>query len=106
MVSQARRILDTVEPSCPDFYLVLAGPKSSASTSSGGIRPWCVDNVYLFGAKALAADRADRGQKAGVASSVRNELWSAAEIFPQRTGRVVLTEAQRLILGQFSSAVL
>jgi hypothetical protein len=75
-------LLDTADHPCLDYYLVLCGPKAIAMTSKYGIRPTCIENVYLFDAAAVCADQLGRGIKSGVASSVRSALWAAAEIYP------------------------
>jgi hypothetical protein len=65
-----------------DYYLVLTGPRSAVASSKGSTRPW---RVYLFDSKDLLADLTSRGVKVGVATSVRNALWEAAEVYPTFT---------------------
>lgn len=82
----------------------MTGPLSGPVSSRGTTRPWVIDAVYLFDARELVADLQARGVKMGVATSVRQELWRAAEIYPiQRSRRLVLTEEQRTMLGLFGS---
>ena len=75
-------LLDTSESVRLDYYLVLAGPLSAAASSRGSTRPWCIEAVFLFDARQLRAEQAERGVKRGVASSVVKRQWEAAEIFP------------------------
>ena len=81
----------------PASYLVLTGPKQAAD-----VRPMVVDAVYLFDAAAVVADLRARGRKIGVASSVRGELWEAAEIYPRHNPAFPLTGEQRELLALFS----
>ena len=97
-------LLDLTPDALPDYYLVMTGPLSGPVSSRGTTRPWVIDAVYLFDARELVADLQARGVKMGVATSVRQELWRAAEIYPiQRSRRLVLTEEQRTMLGLFGS---
>ena len=52
----------------PDFYLVLAGPKSGPISSRGTIRPWVISSVFLFEAEELV--NALGGARIGIATSV------------------------------------
>jgi hypothetical protein len=95
-------ILDVRPDALPDFYLVLAGPKSTVSSSRGGERPWVIENVYLFDAPQLVRRLRSRGVKIGVATSVRQQLWEEAEVYPTaRNKRLILTDAQRKLLAHF-----
>ncbi|GAA0826506.1 hypothetical protein ACFQVD_27950 [Streptosporangium amethystogenes subsp. fukuiense] len=82
-------LLDVTERPALDFYLVLTGPASRASSSRGGTRPWCIESVYLFDARRLLAELRARGVRIGTASSVLAAQWAAAEIYP-RTGNPAL----------------
>ena len=85
-----------------DNYLVLAGPKSSAVSSRGGTRPWQIEAVYLFDARKLLADVLERAVKVGVATSVRNSQWRAAEIYPEQINpRLLVDSSQAERLGLF-----
>ena len=75
-------VLDICEEHVPDFYLVLAGPKSSALTSKGSTRPLVIKEVFLFDAPALIARVRKRGVKLGDATSVISDEWETARIFP------------------------
>ena len=88
-----------------DNYLVLAGPTSAAMTSRGGKRPWQIDAVYLFDAKKLLAQTVERGVKVGVATSVRNPQWRAAEIYPEQINpRLMVGPSQVERLGLFRAS--
>ncbi|WP_223165395.1 DUF6998 domain-containing protein [Lentzea indica] len=92
----------------PDLYLVLAGPKAPAAGSRGTVRPMVVDAVHLFDAAAVATELRSRGRKVGTASSVRAELWEAAEIYPRHNPTFTVTDKQRellAMLGSHSSAL-
>lgn len=95
-------LLDLCEQG-PDLYLVLTGPKAPAASSRGAVRPMVVDAVYLFDAPAVVADLRARGRKIGIASSVRGELWEAAEIYPRHNPAFVVTEEQRDLLALLGS---
>lgn len=85
-----------------DFYLVLTGSPATAATARQRLRPWMITNVYLFDARALAEDLRSRGRRIGTASSVRNEHWAAAEIYPGDAHSAVrLTAQQRDALARF-----
>lgn len=95
-------VLDIRPDALPDFYLVLAGPESQAVSSRGQARPWYVDAVFLFHAKALCDALRQRGLKIGVATSVRSELWRNAEVFPnRRCPDLLLNNQQREALTLF-----
>jgi hypothetical protein len=105
MYGKREGLLDTSDDPSLDYYLVLCGPKSTAMTSRGGTRPFCVAAVYLFDAVVLRADQATRGIKSGVASSVRGALWDAAEVFPrQARSELTLTPEQADALVNFAPA--
>jgi hypothetical protein len=96
-------ILDMTTAEVLDEYLVMTGPASAAVSSQGGTRPWCIDSVYLFDARALLADLTARGRSIGTASSIRTELWTPAEIYPkQGSKRLPLTERQVEALHLFA----
>ncbi|MCX2949761.1 hypothetical protein [Lentzea sp. NEAU-D7] len=87
----------------PDLYLVLAGPKVPPASSRGTTRPLVIDAVYLFDAAAIVAALRARGRRIGTASSVRAELWEAAEIYPRHNPSFPLTSEQREQLALFGS---
>jgi len=58
--------------------------------------------VYLFDAQHLLADLRARGVKIRTGSSVRRELWTAAEIYPEtQNTTLVLCQEQRDLLALF-----
>ncbi len=85
-----------------DYYLVLAGPRSSLLTSWGGTRPWRIDHVYLFHAPTLLAEQRSRGVKTGVAASVLKRQWTSAEIYPDHMNPLLpLSDRQTRLLELF-----
>jgi hypothetical protein len=86
----------------PDNYLVFAGPISPAASSRGTVRPWCISSVYLFDGEELRDELTARGVKIGVATSVRGHQWTAAEIYPSATNRMLtVTPDQAAMLDLF-----
>ncbi len=95
-------LLDIKAEALPDYFLVFTGPKALASSSRGESRPWIIEEVFLFDAKALAERLRARGVKFGVATSVRNEEWKAARIFPSGDHSPLrLSKDQRKALSRF-----
>jgi hypothetical protein len=95
-------LLDTTEAETLDYYLVLTGPQSAAVSSRSGTRPWRIDAVYLFDARELRAEQIARGVKRGTASSMKNQQWVAAEIFPTvRNSLFQVTDHQLELLKLF-----
>jgi hypothetical protein len=83
-------LLDITPSYLPDYYLVLTGLKTAVLSSVGISCPWAIESVYLFNAKELVEILKERGIKIGVATSVINALWEAAEIYP-RCNNISLT---------------
>lgn len=97
-------LLDMTEDPALDYYLVLSGPKVS-SRDHRSLRPWRIDAVYLFDARALLSEHRARGVKVGVAAGVRDAQWLAAEVYPTPTCQtLVLTDEQRDALRLFAPA--
>lgn len=95
-------ILDMTTSEVLDYYLVMTGPLAAAASSLGGVRPWCIHNVYLFDARQLLEAQRVRGVKIGIASSVPKALWAAAEIFPAAANdQFAVTAEQRAVLEIF-----
>lgn len=95
-------MLDMTESDVLDYYLVLTGPLATGATARQWLRPWVITNVYLFDARALAEDLRTRGSRIGTASSVRNEHWAAAEVYPSNAHWLLqLTQNQRDALARF-----
>lgn len=76
-------LLDVNTDHLPDYYLVMAGPKTAPASSAGTTRPWLVSEVFLFEAEGLLKRLRSRGVKIGVATSVTAVEWHAARIFPE-----------------------
>lgn len=97
-------LLDVTESPDLDYYLVMTGPIAPAASSRNTVRPWCVDFVYLFDARALRQELIERGVKRGTATSVRKHQWLASEIYPSATNpSLPLTPDQRGLLQRFHS---
>ena len=95
-------VLDLHARRPPEYYLALTGPVGSAASSRGATRPWVIQSVYLFDAPHLLADLRARGVKIRTGSSVRRELWIAAEIYPEpRNAALFLSQEQRDLLALF-----
>lgn len=82
MYGKREGILDIGEEYVPDYYLVLAGPKATQSTSKGATRPWVIKEVFLFDGPALVGRLRKRGVKIGIAISVVLAEWESARIYP------------------------
>jgi hypothetical protein len=96
-------VLDVSLSEALDYYLVLTGPRSASGSSKRGTRPWRIDAVYLFGAKHLLTDLTSRGVKVGIATSIRNAQWEAAEIYPTSANpSLTVSAAQSTQLALFS----
>lgn len=95
--------IDLVLDEGPDFYLVLTGPRETAGTSRGAIRPFTIEHVFLFEAEPLLSELRERGVKVGTASSVRAHQWADAMVYPEpRNPALVLTEDQSAQLQLFA----
>jgi hypothetical protein len=58
--------------------------------------------VFLFDAPRLVDELAKAAVKVGIATSVREHLWDAAELWPnQRNTMLTLTDEQRKMLRLF-----
>ncbi len=66
----------------PDFYLVMTGPKTGATSSRGMTRPWAIEFVFLFDARELVTQLKKREVKINEAISVAQQFWGDAEIYP------------------------
>jgi hypothetical protein len=95
-------LLDIREHAVPDYYLVLTGPRAPAVSSRGEARLWSIEGAYLFDAPALVASLGARGLKLGIATSVRREYWTAAEVYTvSRSPALRLDDHPRALLGLF-----
>jgi hypothetical protein len=96
-------LLDMTESAALDYYLVLTGPRAAAVSSRFSVRPWLIDAIYLFDAADLPAQLRAHKVKIGVATSISNSLWDAAEIFPAvGNPRLPVTDAQTSQLRLFA----
>lgn len=102
LYGKRENILDIKPSQLADYYLVLTGPKKPASNSMGETRPVKITNVYLFDIPELIMQLKPRKIKIGVATSVANRYWEAAEIYPKQKNRTIyLTEKQKQLLTLF-----
>jgi len=93
--------LDINPAAVPDTYLVLSGPRATATTKKH-IRPWVITHVYLFDAPTLHAELKARGVKLQVGASLLREQWDRAEVYPEaRSLLYSLSDDQRSALGLF-----
>src|SRR5713226_8567296 len=98
-------VLDLHARGAPDYYLALTGPAGSAVSSRGTTRPWVIQSVYLFDARRLLEDLRARGVKIRTGSSVRQAVWTAAEVYPEpRNTPLVFIPEQRDLLVLFGPA--
>jgi hypothetical protein len=94
--------LDMRKDALPDFYLVLAGPKTAAVSSEGTTRPWVIEYVYLVGAEPLVRELKKRGIEPTEATSVRRADWEMCELYPEpRCPYFTLTDEQKALIGLF-----
>lgn len=97
-------MLDITPAALPDNYLVLTGPRATSFTSRGSARPWWIDAVYLFDAAALVDTLKLAGVKLGIATSVAQAYWRAAQVYPVAAHPLFVLDAeQRQRLRLFGS---
>ena len=95
-------LLDIRPDAVPDYYLVLAGPRSSVASSRGTTQPWVIESVFLFDGHAVVKELSERGVKIGVATSVRRHFWDEAEIYPSPNNPTLpLSAEQRAMIALF-----
>lgn len=98
------RLLDITPKALPDYYLVMTGPPSAAMTSRSSSRPAVIDRIYLFDAEALYIQLLERNIKVGIATSVIQQLWHEAEVYPEQNNpKLPLSETQKQMLVLFRS---
>ncbi len=86
----------------PDYYLVLAGPKSGVASIRNLANPWTIESVFLFDAHKLVEVLRERNVKIGTTTSVIGVLWDRAEIYPKQVNNMLmLSEEQRTLLALF-----
>jgi hypothetical protein len=95
-------VLDMSESDQLDYYLVLAGPPAAAASSPGATRPRGIEAVFLLDARQHRAGQTERGARRGIASSVLQRHWAAAEISPATANPLLtITPGQAAILTLF-----
>lgn len=83
----------------PDYFLVLTGPQKVESKA----HPWVIESVYLFESKKLKKLLSERGVKIGRPTSVVQEIWRNAEVYPKETNPILsLSKTQRKLLSHFN----
>ena len=78
-----------------DFFLVLAGPKSGATSSKGTDRLSIVDSVYFFESESLLAALRKRGVTIGATTSVADEYWEQAMIYPHQRCTLIEVDSRQ-----------
>ena len=92
-------ILDMTLDDPPDFYLVLTGPRATATSSKGQTRPLTISSAYLFDHHELVSRLT---VKIGTATSVKNQFWNEAEIYPSQNNELLqLTPERRSMIEMF-----
>lgn len=95
-------LLDIGKSIAPDYYLVLAGPRTPAASSRGTHRPWTINAVYLVDTLTLMSELHTSGVAVREATSVRRHVWQASEIWPTPTSSLLpLDDQQRSLLALF-----
>lgn len=85
-----------------DYYLVLAGPRTSESPAHSPSNPWTIESVFLFNAQELLTALRERHVQIGSGTSVIGELWDRAQLYPvQHNTRLPLSEEQRNLFALF-----
>ena len=98
-------LLDITPKHLPDYYLVLAGPRTAAASSRGATRPWAISSVFLFDTRKLMPRLKARGIKIGTATGVARHYWDDAEVYPtQASGALALTTEQRAMIEMFGES--
>ena len=103
--------LDIRPENLPVYYLVLTGPKTSATSSRGTSRPWVIHEIFLFEANPLVEELRNNNVKIGGASgknptSVKNCYWERARIYPVSSKSLLqLSESQQSWIRIFNGIV-
>lgn len=102
LYGKRENVLDLKPEAQVQWYLVLAGPRGYAVPSRGSTRPLTISSAHIFDTTSLLAALTGR-VKVGIASSVRQPLWDAAEIYPRATSTdLKLSHEQRSMLALFA----
>lgn len=100
--AKRENMLDITPDGLPDYYLVMTGPKSPATSSKGQVRPWVINSVYLFQTKSLMSKLVERRIKIGIATSIKEDYWINAEIYPDNNnGLLMVNQDQRNLLKMY-----
>ena len=100
--AKRENVLDITPEKLPNYYLVMTGPKATGLSSKGKSRPWLIRSVYWFNANELVSNLKEKNLKIGIATSVRQEYWDKAEIYPKsKNTSLILNEEQRQLLSLF-----
>lgn len=96
-------LLDISPGFLPDYYLVMTGPPPTLTAQLQiRSRPWVIHAVYLFDANELVDNLEERGVRVGASSSIRRDLWEAAEIYPNSVNSLyTLSPGQHELLQQY-----
>ena len=98
LYAESGSFLLDISPLPGDYYLVFTGP-SPVKPAGPRILPVRIEHVYLFERRALLQDH---GVRMGTASTVRKQLWDAAEIYPPHAGSPLqVTEDQAALIALF-----
>ena len=85
----------------PDYYLVLAGPKTYAGSSRKKEGPFTIHFVFLLESEPLVNELRKRNAKIGIATGVRKAIWDECEIFPRPNEKYLLTDNQISLLESY-----
>lgn len=94
-------LLDITPDDFPDYYLVLTGPKSQAVSSKGQTRPFLISFAFLFNGAEIISVLKSRGVKIGIATSIKEDVWGEAEVYPRHNSKFPLSEEIRKSLSLF-----
>ena len=93
--------LDLKPPGSTEFYLVLSGGGKEMG-AKGTYRPLTVDSVYIFDEPTLMGKLIARRVKIGEPTSMKNEDWDEAELYPESRSPVYKpNDGQRRMLRLF-----
>lgn len=96
-------ILDIRSDAVPDLFLVMTGPKSTSSSSSGSVRPICIEYVFLIPGNEAICSAESRNVMIREATSFPGSFWDEHEVYPaSRSKELNLTQDQIRSLELFS----
>jgi hypothetical protein len=98
LYAESGSFLLDISPLPGDYYLVLTGPVP-VKPAGPRILPVRIEHIYLFERRSLLQDH---GVRMGMASTVRKQLWDAAEIYPSHpSSPLQITEDQAALIALF-----